>query len=95
MDISPAFIHEVINHLPGSSIVFDKFHLIKSLNKALDEVRRLERKGNELSKGHRYTILRKYKTMSGAKRAELDALLPLYPKLGEAYRPGQLYPEYP
>jgi transposase len=91
MDMSPAFINGIINHLPESKIVFDKFHLIKLLNEALDEVRRLERKGNELLKGHRYTILRKYENLSKAKKAELDALLPLYPKLGEAYRLRQLF----
>jgi transposase len=91
MDMSPAFIHGVINHLPNSSIVFDKFHLIKSLNEALDEVRRLERKDNELLKGHRYTILGKYKNLSRAKKTEFDALLSLYPKLGEADRLRQLF----
>jgi transposase len=77
--------------LPESQIVFDKFHLVKSLNEALDEVRRLERKGNELLKNHRYTILRKYENQSRAKKAELDVLLPLYPKLGEAYRLRQMF----
>jgi transposase len=91
MDMSPAFISGVINHLPESQTVFDKFHPVKSLNEALDEVRRLERKGNELLKNHRYTILRKHENLSGAKKAELDALLPLYPKLGEAYRLRQLF----
>jgi transposase len=91
MDMSPAFINGVINHLPESKIVFDKFHLIKLLNEALDEVRRLERKGNELLKCHRYTILRKYENLSRAKKAELYALLPLYPKLGESYRLRQLF----
>jgi transposase len=65
--------------------------LIKSLNESLEEVRRLERKDNELLKGHRYSILRKYENLSRAKKAELDALLPLYPKLGEAYRLRQLF----
>jgi transposase len=65
--------------------------LVESLNEALDEVRRLERKGNELLTNHRYTILRKYENLSGAKKAEPDALLPLYPKPGEAYRLRQLF----
>ena len=91
MDMSPAFITGVLNKLPDSQIVFDKFHLIKMLNEALDAVRRLERKGNELLKNHRYTILRRYENLSLKKKYELDALLPLYPKLGEAYRLKQLF----
>jgi transposase len=91
MDMSPAFIAGVMEQLPDSQIVFDKFHLVKLLNEALDEVRRLERKGNELLKNHRYTILKKYENLSQKKKYELDALLPLYPKLGEAYRLRQLF----
>jgi transposase len=91
MDMSPAFISGVMDKLPHSQIVFDKFHLVKMLNETPDEVRRLERKGNELLKNHRYTILRKYENFSLKKKYELDALLPLYPKLGEAYRLRQLF----
>jgi transposase len=91
MDMSPAFIAGVVNNLPNSKIVFDKFHIIKLLNEALDKVRRLERQSNELLKNHRYTILRKYENLSQKKKAELDALLPLYPSLGEAYRLRQLF----
>jgi len=91
MDMSAAFIAGVTDNLPESQIVFDKFHLVKQLNEALDEVRRLERKGNELLKNHRYTILRKYENLSLKKKYELDALLPLYPKLGEAYRLRELF----
>ena len=91
MDMSAAFIAGVMEQLPDSQIVFDKFHLVKMLNEALDEVRRLERKGNELLKNHRYTLLRKYENLSLKKKYELDALLPLYPRLGEAYRLRQLF----
>jgi transposase len=93
MDMSPAFIAGAIKYFPDAQLVFDKFHLVKSLNEALDEVRRLERKGNELLKNHRYTILKKYENLSLKKKYELDSLLPLYPKLGEAYRLRQLFLE--
>jgi transposase len=91
MDMSPAFIAGVVDNLPKAQIVFDKFHLVKMLNERLDEVLRLERKGNDLLKNHRYTILRKYENLSTKKQYELDTLLPLYPKLGEAYRLRQLF----
>ena len=91
MDMSVPFVSGAMTHLPDSQIVFDKFHLVQSLNKALDEVRKIERKGNELLKGHRYTILKKYENLSTAKKSELDNLLPLYPTLGEAYRLRELF----
>lgn len=91
MDMSPAFISGVGEYLPNACLVFDKFHLVQSLNKSLDEVRILERKGNDLLKGHKYTILKKYTNLSSSKKEELDYLLLMYPKLGEAYRLRELF----
>jgi transposase len=91
MDMSPSFIAGAMEYLPAAQLVFDKFHLVKSLNEALDAVCRLERKGNEMLKNHRYTILKKHENLSLKKKYEVDVLLPLYPKLGEAYRLRQLF----
>lgn len=91
MDMSPAFISGVTEHLPNAQLVFDKFHLIQSLNKALDDVRIAERKGNDLLKGHKYTVLKKYSNLSMEKKNELDHVLMMYPKLGDAYRLRELF----
>lgn len=91
MDMSPAFISGAMEHLPDAQLVFDKFHLVQSLNKALDEVRIAERKGNDLLKGHKYTILKKYGNLSLEKKNALDYVLMMYPKLGEAYRLRELF----
>jgi transposase len=91
MDMSPAFISGVMENLPAACLVFDKFHLIQSLNKALDEVRIAERKGNDLLKGHKYTVLKKYENLSVNKKSELEYVLMMYPKLGEAYRLRELF----
>jgi transposase len=91
MDMSPAFICGAIAHLPKAQIVFDKFHLVKMLNQSLDEVRKLERKGNELLKNHKYTVLRAYKNLKDSKKEDLVLLLESYPKLGEAYRFRELF----
>lgn len=42
IDMSPAFISGVTEHFPHASIVFDKFHVMKILNEAVDQVRRNE-----------------------------------------------------
>ena len=39
-------------------ITSDKFHIIQHLNNAMDTVRKEERKGNDLLKGHKYTFLK-------------------------------------
>ena len=38
--MSPAFIKGIKEYLPEASITFDKFHILKVINKAIDQVRR-------------------------------------------------------
>lgn len=40
MDMSPAYISAVIQHLPRAAIVFDHFHVIKLFNEKLSDLRR-------------------------------------------------------
>jgi transposase len=82
-----------------AEITFDRFHVTKEVNKALDEVRRLEqREAKTLKdyalKGHKYTVLYNQQHLSAQKRAQLDQLLVLYPTLGKAYRLRQLFQEF-
>lgn len=93
MDMSPAFISGVTDNLPNAQLVFDKFHLIQSLNQALDQIRRLERKGNDLLKGHKYTLLKNKDRLSEDKSQDLEYILWMYPKLGEAHRLKELFIE--
>ncbi len=91
IDMSPSFIAGTMQQLSSAQITFDRFHIIQHLNQALDEVRKRERKGNELLKGHKYTFLKEKSKLSVRKQEELDYLLMNYPKLGEAYRLKQMF----
>ncbi len=84
IDLSPAFISGIMEHFPQADITFDRFHVVKLLNKAMDTVRKQERKEHEQLKGHKYTFLRN--KLSDKKQLELSQLITLYPTLGEAYR---------
>lgn len=90
MDMSPAFINGIGNYFPNAKIVFDKFHIIKIVNEALDKIRRLESKETELLKGHRYTFLKNRTNLSEKKQAELELLIKKFPTLGQAYRLREL-----
>ena len=57
-DMSPAFIKGVGEQLPKAEITFDKFHILKVINKGVDQVRREEARGNPLLKGSRYIFLK-------------------------------------
>jgi len=92
IDMSPAFISGCIEHLPQAAITFDKFHVIKEVNNAMDELRQLERKGNDLLKGHKYTFLKN--KLSPKIEVQRDMLLEMYPKLGEGYRLVQMFKDF-
>ena len=57
-DMSPAFIKGVKDNLPNAQITFDKFHVLKLINEAVDKVRRAEASSNPVLTGLRYIFLK-------------------------------------
>lgn len=86
MDISPSFISGYFEFFNHADLVFDKFHIVKMLNEALDNTRKAEQTEKKLLKGHRYTLLHKKSNLSDKKLRELETLLLTYPNIGEAYK---------
>jgi len=91
IDLSPAFISGIKQHFPQAAITFDRFHVVKLLNEAMDKVRQQERREHEELKGHKYTFLRNQNTLSDSKKIALAELITLFPNLGEAYRLKMLF----
>jgi len=64
MDMSPAYISAVLEHLPNATIVFDHFHVIKLFNDKLSALRRdmyreiKERLSKKVLKGTRWLLLK-------------------------------------
>ncbi|KXW57048.1 MAG: ISL3 family transposase [Ferrovum myxofaciens] len=86
MDLSPAFIAGAAESFPAAAITFDRFHVVKLLNEAMDKVRRVERIEHEELKGHKYTFLRNRQNLSDKQEQSLSEMIELYPNLGKAYR---------
>lgn len=57
-DMSPAFIKGVQENLSSAELTFDKFHIIKIINEAVDQVRREEVKSEPILKRNRYLFLK-------------------------------------
>ena len=74
IDMSPAFIHGVDTYLPNASVTFDKFHVIQLLNKAQDEVRRMEQKQNPLLTGSRFIWLKNPSNLTAKQSKKLETL---------------------
>jgi transposase len=86
IDMSPAFIKGVAENLPEAAVTFDKFHAVKIVNDAVDQVRRGEQKHQNVLKGTRYLWLRNPDTLSERQRATLDSLPTHHLKTARAYQ---------
>jgi transposase len=75
IDMSPAFIKGVAEHLPNARITFDKFHVVAHASTAVDKTRRLEQKTDPDLKGLRWALLKDRDRLPVAQRADLDALI--------------------
>jgi transposase len=91
MDLSPAFIAGAGESFAKAQITFDRFHVVKLLNEAMNKVRIDERKEHEALKNHKYTFLKNKQKLSDKKRQALDEMITLYPTLGGAYRLKELF----
>jgi len=71
-DMSPAFIKGVKDNLPNAEITFDKFHIIKLINKAVDTIRKEESGEIKLLKGTKYLFLKNEKNLTQRQKAKLQ-----------------------
>lgn len=91
MDLSPSFIAGAAEAFPSAEITFDRFHVVKLLNEAMNQVRIEERKEHDALKGHKYTFLRNRENLTNKQEASLAEMIELYPTLGQAYRLKELF----
>jgi transposase len=71
-DMSVAFISGVNQHLSNAAITFDRFHIMKKLGEAVDEVRRVEAKDRPLLlKRTRWLWLTNRENLTPGKQREL------------------------
>lgn len=75
IDMSPAYIKGVIEHLPNAEITFDKFHVIAHASKAVDQTRRIEQKLDPDLKGLRWVLLKDRSKLDNKQQEELNTLL--------------------
>lgn len=93
IDMSPAYIAAVLENLPGATIVFDHFHVIKMYNDKLSQLRRaiqLEAEGplqKKILKGTRWLLLKNTYNLNEEKneKERLEEALKLNKPLATAY----------
>jgi len=75
IDMSPAFIKGVRENLPNAQITFDKFHITKLINEAIDEVRRNEVSQFDILKQSRYVFLKNEENLSVKQKVKFKEIL--------------------
>jgi transposase len=94
IDMSPSFISGLANNFPQTAITFDKFHVVKLLNEAMDKVRKNEYKEHLILKGHKYTFLKSTKKLSPKQKSDREMLIELLPNIGKAYQLKMLFSDF-
>jgi len=86
-DMSPTFESGITKHFPNATLVFDRFHLVKAINEALNDVRKrvLVRKRGEKLRPIKYVLMRRARNLSKAQSEKLEQIRLLYPELAVAY----------
>ena len=85
-DLSKAFIKGINEQLPNAEIIFDRFHVMNKVTKALDEVRRQEQTNNPILTGSRYAWLHNPETATSIQKEKLKTLTGLNLKTARAYQ---------
>lgn len=90
MDMWPAFRMATLRRAPRAAILYDKFHIMRHLGKALDEVRKAEYRrvdgdARRYIKGQKYTLLSHRENLSLKGQAALQQLLAINRRLNKAY----------
>jgi len=91
MDMSPAFISGAASFLPEAGLTFDRFHVMKALNAAVDSVRRQEVKQNPLLRKTRYIWLKNPENLNEDQQKQLATLSKENLKTAKAYQLKQTF----
>ena len=90
VDMWEPYLLSLSQHLPHAAIVFDKFHVMKHVNAAVDETRRQEffrQRGHlrAVMRGKRWLLLTRWHHLTAVKRSQLQQALSLNRRLFKAY----------
>jgi transposase len=85
-DLSPAFISGVEECFPNARITFDRFHVMKLMGQAVDQVRRAEQTWDRSLKGSRYVWLKNPENLSLKQQDLLAQMLQQHRPTARAYQ---------
>ena len=84
-DMSPAYIKGSQEYFEEAKVTYDKFHVMKKINEAVDKVRRQENTENSLLKKTRYIWLKNPQNLTKKQREKFTSLAKMNLKTVRAY----------
>lgn len=99
MDMAAAYLKAVRRHCPKAREVFDRFHVAKHLNEAVNDTRKLimaraSEEQRRVVKGKRFILLRRFGNLTDPQVDELDELLDLNTDLTKVYLLKEQFDEF-
>lgn len=85
-DMWDPYLNGIKHVLPNANVVFDRFHIMKQMNKAVDDVRREEQQQNPYLKKTRYLWLKNPDNLTIKQSLKMDELNKLNLKTARAYQ---------
>ncbi len=86
MDMSRSYIAAAEETMPQADIVFDRFHIAKKMNEAVDQIRREDQKKYGELKNSRYLWLKNKTNLKKEELERLEILRNSYQNIGLAYQ---------
>jgi len=98
MDMWKAYRQSVSAYCRNAKIIYDKFHIIRHLNNALDEVRRAEffrksKEQRELMCGKRWLLLRRWFNLTTPQKGLLKEVFTINTRLSKAHYLKEIFGE--
>lgn len=85
-DMWDPYLNGVANNLPQASVIFDRFHIMKQMNEALEQVRRAEQRHTQFLKRTRFLWLKNPVRLTIEQADTLNKLTKLDLKTARAYQ---------
>jgi len=86
MDMSRSYISATEATMSQADIVFDRFHIVKKLNEAVDQIRREEQKKYSELKNSKYLWLKNSSNLNNEESSRLELLSNSFKDIGIAYQ---------
>jgi transposase len=86
VDMSKSYRKGLEENFPGSRLIFDRFHIMKNVNVAVDDIRREESFFNRSLVGTRYLWLKNFENLSDEEKKILKGITEMDSKTAKAYQ---------